>query len=88
MYFRGIVAKFAETRNQDNNKTMKINLNNESVTLPHEDCTVIELLNTKGISHNGTAVSINDRIVRHALWESTKLSEGDRVVIISAAFGG
>lgn len=67
---------------------MKITLNNESIQLSNDDFTVMELLNTKGISHNGTAVSVNDRIVRHAMWESTKLSEGDRVVIISAAFGG
>ena len=56
--------------------------------LPQENCTVQELLNHKGISRNGTAVSVNDRIVRHSAWESTILSEGDRVVIISAAFGG
>lgn len=67
---------------------MKITLNNISEQLPQENCTVQELLNHKGINRNGTAVSVNDRIVRHSAWESTRLSEGDRVVIISAAFGG
>lgn len=69
-------------------KTMNIILNNVPFQLPSVDTTVLELLNSKGISHAGTAVSVNDKLVRHSEWDSTKLSEGDRVVIISAAFGG
>lgn len=67
---------------------MNIILNNVPFQLPSVDTTVLDLLNSKGISHTGTAVSVNDKLVRHSEWDSTKLSEGDRVVIISAAFGG
>lgn len=88
MYFNRIVVIFARKKHNINTSLMKITLNNISEQLPQENCTVLDLLNYKGINRNGTAVSVNDRIVRHSAWESTRLSEGDRVVIISAAFGG
>lgn len=67
---------------------MKIELNNESVELNDDTKTVAELLNDRGVKGGGTAVSVNNRIVRHCDWENAQLHDGDRVVIISAAFGG
>lgn len=67
---------------------MKIELNNEPVELNDNTKTVAELLNDRGVKGGGTAVSVNNRIVRHCDWENTQLHDGDRVVVISAAFGG
>jgi thiamine biosynthesis protein ThiS len=67
---------------------MKIELNNEPVELNDDTKTVAELLNDRGVKGGGTAVSVNNRIVRHGDWENTQLHDGDRVVVISAAFGG
>lgn len=67
---------------------MKIELNNERVELSDDTINVAQLLNERGVKSGGTAVSVNNRIVRHCDWEHTELHDGDRVVIISAAFGG
>ena len=67
---------------------MKIELNNEPVELNDATKPVPDLLNDRGVKGGGTAVSVNNRIVRHCDWENAQLHDGDRVVIISAAFGG
>ena len=67
---------------------MKIELNNEPVSLSDDTKSVAALLADRGVKSGGTAVSVNNRIVRHSDWEHTMLHEGDRVVIITAAFGG
>lgn len=67
---------------------MKIFLNNAPVNLSGPDVTLLALIQERGISRNGTAVSVNDRLIRQIDWETTKLKDGDRIVIISAAFGG
>ncbi|MDE6097158.1 MAG: sulfur carrier protein ThiS [Muribaculaceae bacterium] len=67
---------------------MKIILNNILTTLPSELMTVAEFVEWKGIKPAGTAIAVNDRIVRKELWVSTSFQELDRVTVISAAFGG
>jgi sulfur carrier protein len=67
---------------------MYIELNNEKLTLPHDDMTVKELIEWRGIQHAGVAVAINNKIVSRPTWDSTRLNEGDIVVLISAAYGG
>lgn len=39
-------------------------------------------------SKGGVAVAVNDGIVRKPDWESHILAEGDKIVIIHAAYGG
>ena len=67
---------------------MKIFINNQHIELPSDEMTVAELIAWRNIPMGGTAITINDRIVRKSDRESTRLSDGDRVVVISAAFGG
>lgn len=67
---------------------MKIFINNQLVELPAGEMTVAELIAWRNIPSGGTAITLNDRIVRRSDRESTKLSDGDRIVVISAAFGG
>lgn len=67
---------------------MKIFINNQLVELPAGEMTVAELIAWRNIPSGGTAITLNDRIVRLSDRESTKLSDGDRIVVISAAFGG
>ena len=64
---------------------MKIFINNQHIELPSDEMTVAELIAWRNIPTGGTAITINDRIVRKS---DTRLSDGDRVVVISAAFGG
>lgn len=67
---------------------MTIELNNKTFELPAECRTIHDLVALKNIPQGGTAISVNDRLVRHADWASTELNDNDRVIIISAAFGG
>lgn len=67
---------------------MKIIFNNEITELPSDFTSVSELLLIKGIKPQGTAVAINDRIVKKNDWETTYFNDLDRVTVISAAFGG
>lgn len=67
---------------------MNIILNNIPTPLPRDYMTLEDLLEWKGVRLMGTAVALNDRIIRKDSWSTTRLSDLDRVTIISAAFGG
>lgn len=67
---------------------MKIQLNNQLLELPVEVTTAASLIKWKGFPADGTALAINNRLIRRAMWASAQLQEGDRVTVISAAFGG
>lgn len=49
---------------------------------------VEQLLQTMDIRSRGTAVAVNDKIVKRDNWSETTLCEGDSILIISAAYGG
>lgn len=40
------------------------------------------------LSRNGVAVAINGRVIRRRDWITTSLSNGDRIMLLSAAQGG
>lgn len=67
---------------------MKIILNNQPVEIADQSINIQELLISKGMKTEGTAVSVNNRLVRHSDWGSCQIKDGDNIVIISAAFGG
>lgn len=67
---------------------MTIFLNNELEKMPHDNMSVEELVAFKRYNAAATAVAVNDKIVKKTAWSCTTLKEGDRVMIISAAFGG
>lgn len=67
---------------------MNIILNNIPTPLPNDYMTIEDLVKWKGVKPSGTAVALNDKIVRKENWMLTRLSDLDRVTIISAAFGG
>ena len=67
---------------------MKITFNGEVMDTPSPEMTVMELLEWRGGKLQGTAVAVNDKIVPRSKWQDTKIKEDDRIVMISAAFGG
>lgn len=67
---------------------MTVLLNDQYVILPQETMTVADLVKWKDIPTQGTAVAINDRLIKQSQWSVTDLNENDRITIISAAFGG
>lgn len=67
---------------------MNIILNSQPTPLPSDTMTVEDLVKWKNFKTQGTAISVNDKIIRKENWKITKLSDLDRVTVISAAFGG
>lgn len=66
---------------------MNIKVNDESMEI-EQGTTIGILIKNRGITEGGTAVAVNNRIVRRASWNGHELREGDSVVIIKAAYGG
>lgn len=66
---------------------MKASINGREHDLP-DDLTVAELLVHLQAPERGIAVAKNDRVVRRALFNQERVSEGDRVEIIRAVAGG
>lgn len=67
---------------------MRIFINNNSEEISLENPTLEDLLTLKNIPASGTAVAINNKLVRHTDWQHTIVRADDSLTIISAAFGG
>ena len=67
---------------------MKIYVNSKYTEIPQEIDTVGRLLDHLRISRQGTGVGVNSHLIPNRNWDSTSLNEDDRVVIISATYGG
>lgn len=67
---------------------MDVVVNGEPRALP-TDATVASAVRRLGIgTGRGVAVAVNDEVVTRAAWETTRLSPGDRVEVLTAVQGG
>lgn len=66
---------------------MKITINGREYTFASA-LTVGELLPAIGTDDKGKAVAVNNRVVPRTSWGEHRLSDGDNVTIITAAYGG
>jgi len=53
-----------------------------------EGSVISDLIKTLGLNPGRLAVELNRRIVRRANWDSTSISEGDRVEVVHFVGGG
>lgn len=67
---------------------MTVLLNNQPVLLPYDNMTVEEFANWKSIPFAGTAIAINDKLVKKDQWSVLFLKDMDQITVITAAFGG
>lgn len=67
---------------------MTIIYNNETLKLPQDNMTISELAKWKEIPSQGAAIALNDTLIKKNSWETTELKDMDKVVVITAAFGG
>lgn len=67
---------------------MKLFINDLIEEFKKDKLTVKELTELKNIPENGTAVAVNDRLIKRDDWTTTILTDNDSVTLISAAFGG
>lgn len=67
---------------------MTILLNDNPVVLPNDYMTVEDLVKWKEIPSQGTAIAVNNKLIKQEKWSITKLNDQDQITVISAAFGG
>lgn len=67
---------------------MKLIVNTNTEEYNDNGLTISRLLEIKKIPAAACAIAVNDRLVKAPKWESTLLADGDRITIISAAYGG
>lgn len=67
---------------------MKLFINDHIEEFKKDKLTIKELTELKNIPENGTAVAVNDRLIKRDDWTTTILTDNDSVTLISAAFGG
>jgi len=66
---------------------LSITVNGKETELPN-GASINDLILALGLTPHRLAVELNGRIVRRANWDSTSISEGDRVEIVHFVGGG
>lgn len=94
MYFTLFLCKFVTYiispdggRRRRTKSEMKITLNQREVEL-ESGATLTTLLTIHDIKAEGIALAVNNRIIKRDEWQSRILSEGDKVTMIQATYGG
>ena len=67
---------------------MNLFVNSNFTEVPSEINTVGKLLDHLKVSRLGTGVGVNNRLIPNKNWDCTSLNDDDRIVIISATYGG
>lgn len=66
---------------------MKVYINHNETEVP-EGTTVKELLDLQQIAAEGTAIAIDNKLVPKSEWSNRTLTDGDKITLIRATFGG
>ena len=67
---------------------MVVYINSKLKEIPDEINTVGKLMAYLQIPSAGTGVGVNNHVVSTRNWDSTPVKEEDRIMIISATYGG
>jgi sulfur carrier protein len=68
---------------------MKLSVNGEWRTLPEDGVALAAFLEGEGVdATKGIAVAVNDRVAPRSKWNDVRLTDGDRVEIVTARQGG
>lgn len=67
---------------------MTVYINSELKVIPEDISTVGKLVDHLRISRHGTGVGLNNRLIPSSAWDNTYLKENDRIMIVSATYGG
>ncbi len=66
---------------------IKVIVNDEEKMIP-ENSTVADLLKEMGFAERTMVVVVNDEIIEHTVYGTTRLSDGDRVELVRIVGGG
>ena len=67
---------------------MKITLNNRIENFSKEEITVSELLEIKKFSFKMLVVKINNQLIKKQYYDTTKIHDGDNVIVLHLMSGG
>lgn len=67
---------------------MKVYINSTLREIPDSVNTVGKLIDHLRMPRTGTGIGINNALVPAKNWDTTQLQQEDRILIISAAYGG
>lgn len=67
-------------------EAMNIVVNNQDYSV--ESRTLTELIAELSIETKGVAIALNNRVIPRVEWGGVELSQNDKIVIVSAVFGG
>jgi thiamine biosynthesis protein ThiS len=67
---------------------MKINLNNKEEVFSAEQFTINELLKEKKFTFKMLVIKVNGKLVRKSDFDSTKVRDGDEVMVLHLISGG
>lgn len=81
------MANVATGLHYSDNK-MKIEVNSVAIEFPVDTLNIGELLKHMDIPDAGIAVAVNNNIVKASERKTYNLKEGDKIIIIKAAYGG
>lgn len=68
--------------------SMKLTVNNEVREFEEEKLHVAALVEKLVAKNASAAVAVGGKLVKKELWAVTRLSDGDSVTLITAAYGG
>lgn len=66
---------------------MQIFINDSPITCP-ENSSLSEILSANGIPVQNIAVAIDSTVIPKAQWDTTRVGDGSRIMIIKAVQGG
>lgn len=64
-----------------------VTFNNKEISIK-ENCSVLEFIREQKIESTNIAVAVNNQILPSSLWSETVLKDKDRIVAITASYGG
>lgn len=64
-----------------------VTFNNKEISIK-EDCSVLEFIREQKIESTNIAVAVNNQILPSSQWSETVLKDKDRIVAITASYGG
>lgn len=47
-----------------------------------------DFLRAQGIAPKGVAVAVNGKVITRTAWDNTEISDGDKIMVITAVCGG
>ncbi|MFI3301749.1 MAG: sulfur carrier protein ThiS [Rikenellaceae bacterium] len=65
---------------------MNITVNNQPQSVSAQ--TISSLIEELSLETNGVAIALNNKVIPRSEWSVTPIAEEDKIIVVSAVFGG